>query len=632
MQFQDVLNYLEIMVGIELKPINDSNDNLVILNVDFEKRRYTVDKTSSTKKVTRTFSELKKVWDALNQKGFTNVDQALSGAGSSRHQPETIFANLPSVEHFKYEEKKHLYIKDVDTHPLGTLKELTRPEIKDVKRRIDKYRDFDISQFYHLHRKQTTQLKAKLEHVFIKYPGESDIDAIGEIIDSIQELETKLSEAIVNIDQTATSDSDDDSIVFGSSSEDEDEDDQGAVDFDSGNKAKGIVPTRITQVSPTVSLLFDRVLHNEIDLKPEYQRKDRIWPAKDRARLIESILLGLPLPAFYFAERANKDPNASIDFDWVVIDGLQRTTTLIDFMQGEFALKELKQLPQYETFKYKDLPRKEQRRIREYQIHGHLIQVSSDSEEMIREIFHRINTYGKNLSYQEIRSALYPGSASRYCKYFTSEDAFINGIPANVNPDRMLDIEFILRAISYLVLGYEKYVYKTNDDFLCQAMKVLNEHKYQVSKPINCSDDIYIDIDSRLRRALITITKIFGNGAYKKEENGKLNKVLFELLVSTFAMMSNEQVNKINALNNTDIIRDRLWAMIDEDEKTSIWESEIYTAQKRGFDYSISNSTGKRVTVLYRFRSLVNMLNEVANLNFSPKGLLENKNKEAGAL
>ncbi len=632
MQFQDVLNYLEKMVSMELKPINDSNDNLVILNVDFEKRRYTVDRTSSTKKANRTFSELKKVWDALEQKGFTNVDQALSGAGSSRHQPETIFANLPNVEHFKYDDKKHLYIKDVDTHPLGTLKELTRSEIINVKRRIDKYRDFDISQFYHLHRKQTTQLKEKLEQVFIKYPGESDIDSIGEIIDNIQELEAKLSEAIVNVDQTDTNNSDDDSIPFGLSSEDEDEDIQGSVDFDKVDKTKRIVPTRITQVSPTISLLFDRVLHNEIDLKPEYQRKDRIWPVKDRARLIESILLGLPLPAFYFAERANNDPNASIDFDWVVIDGLQRTTTLVDFMQGEFALKELKKLPQYEACKYKDLPRKEQRRIREYQIHGHLIQVSSDSEEMIREIFHRINTYGKNLSYQEIRSALYPGSASRYCKYLTNEDVFINGIPANVNPDRMLDIEFILRAISYLVLGYEKYIYKTNDDFLCHTMKVLNEHKYEVGKSIDYSDDIYIDIDHRLRQALITITKIFGSDAYKKEKNGKLNKVLFELLVSTFAMMSDEQINKICDLNNTTKIRDRLWEMIDKDKETSTWESDTYTKQDRGFDYSITNSTGKRVTVLYRFRSLVNMLNEIANLNFTPKGLLENKNKEAGDL
>lgn len=60
-------------------------------------------------------------------------------------------------------------------------------------------------------------------------------------------------------------------------------------------------------------------------------------------------MLGLPLPVFYFAERANKDAESEVDFDWVVIDGLQRTTTLVDFVQGKFALKDLNQLPSMTT-------------------------------------------------------------------------------------------------------------------------------------------------------------------------------------------------------------------------------------------------------------------------------------------
>lgn len=74
-------------------------------------------------------------------------------------------------------------------------------------------------------------------------------------------------------------------------------------------------------------------------------------------------MLGLPLPVFYFAERANKDAESEVDFDWVVIDGLQRTTTLVDFVQGKFALKDLNQLPKYDNCYFKDLPRKEQRKF-----------------------------------------------------------------------------------------------------------------------------------------------------------------------------------------------------------------------------------------------------------------------------
>ncbi|EGQ7740045.1 DUF262 domain-containing protein [Vibrio parahaemolyticus] len=632
MKFEDVLGYLEQMVGLKLQPINDSNEALVILEVDRENSRYTVDKTSSTRKRTRPFIELQKILSALNQKGFTSVDQALGGAGSSRHQPETIFANLPCVEHFKYEKKKHLYLRDTNTHELGSIKQLTTSESREIKRRIDRYRDFDVSQFYDLHREQTLQLKNKLDSIFTKYPGESDVDAVKDIVEKIQELEIRLSEAIVSIDQSEGQSSstsiDDDSIPFGGDQIDDNDDsndEQGTVDPDVAI-VKGLIPTRITQVSPTVSLLYDRVLHNEIDLTPEYQRKDRIWPLKDRARLIESILLGLPLPVFYFAERANKDAESEVDFDWVVIDGLQRTTTLVDFVQGRFALKDLNQLPKYNTFYFKDLPRKEQRKIREYQIHGHLIQVSNDSEEMIRELFHRINTYGKNLSYQEIRSALYPGSTSRFCKYFSAENIFLDSIPAKVSDERMLDVEYVLRAISYIVLGYENYFYKTNDDFLCHTMKVLNDFNYDKDKGLSASDEIFQVIDYKLRESLKTISLIFEDDAFKKEPKGKLNKVLFELLVSMFGMMSEEQRELMINSENSERFKASLWEAILKDANTSEWESDTYAVQDRGFDYSITNSTGKRVTVLYRFRSLVNLLNQVPGMNFTPKGMLENKN------
>lgn len=636
MKFSDVIKYLEQMVNIELQPINSSNETLVILEVDHENSRYTVDKTSTTKKRTRTFTELQKILSELVQKGYVSVDQALNGSGSSRHQPETIFANLPFIEHFKYDKKKHLYLRERDTHDLGTLKELSPSESRIVKKKIDKYRDFDISQFYFLHRDQTLILKDKLESIFTKYPGESDVDSVREALESIQELEIKLSEAIVNIDLAEVNNSpntDDDSIPFGADANAnalEEDDGQGDIDTDLAIEVKGIVPTRITQISPTVSLLYDRVQHDEIDLTPEYQRKDRIWPLKDRARLIESILLGLPLPVFYFAERMNKDPNAEVDFDWVVIDGLQRTTTLVDFMKGDFSLKELTQLPKYNSFKFKDLPRKEQRKIREYQIQGHLIQVSSDSEEMIRELFHRINTYGKNLSYQEIRSALYPGSASRYCKYFVSEDVFLNGIPSNISGDRMMDVEYILRAISFLLLGYQNYSYKTNDDFLCQAMKTLNKYNYNVDKGVEESDKIFKEIDLRLRSALDSLITIFGKNAYKKDEGGKVNKVLFELLVATFAAMSDKQREILCLPEHSEFFRSRLWQAIDEDDDTlSNWESETYREQNRGFDYAISNSTGKRVTVKYRFDALEQILNEIKGLNFKFSCLIGSDN--AGA-
>jgi len=635
MQFQDILDYLEQMVGLELQPINDSNDTLIILDVDFEKNRYTLDKTSSTKKRTRSFSELQKVWDVLQQKGFSSVEQALNGAGSSRHQPETIFANLPCVEHFKYDDKKHLYLRDTDTHKLGTLKNLTSSDAKEIKKRIDRYRDFDISQFYSIHNHQLTILKDCLSNVFTKYPGEADVVSIKNTLQELEELEVKLSEVIVNIDNTPPN------SLSSTDNEDEDEgDDNSELNFTTGlNKKdhssveassiipKGLQSTRISQVTPTVSLIYDRVGYKEIDLQPEFQRGDRIWPEKDKARLIESVLLRLPLPVFYFAERPNDDIDADLDFDWIVIDGLQRITALVEFMKGKYKLKSLKLLSQYDNCYFNDLPRKEQRKIREYQIYGHLIQISEDSDEMIRELFHRINTYGKNLSPQEIRSALYPGSANRYFRFFVEENTFIDAIPAKINSNRMLDIEYALRAVAYMILGYENYYYDTTDAFLSHAMQVLNKHSYKNENEFLHIDPIYKEIDSRLKSAFNCITEIFGDSAYKKETGGKVNKTLFESLSSIFALMSDEQRKLISSKSIALEFKSRLLKMIDMDEKTSTWESNNDVWSTRGFDYAVSNSTSKKITILYRFRSIVKLINDVSGMSFQPLPLLENENK-----
>ncbi|MEZ8148221.1 DUF262 domain-containing protein [Enterovibrio norvegicus] len=634
MLFEEVLEYLEELVNKPLQPINESGEMLVILNVDYEKKRYTVDSSESgaAKKRTRSFSELNKIWNALSQKGYASVDQALGGAGSSRHQPETIFANFPFIEHFKYDKKKHIYLRDKYTHDLGTLKELSPSEIREIRKRIDRYRDFDISQFYSAHSSQLSILKQHLDYVFTKYPGESDIGAIKEAIAELGELESKLSEAVVTVDEFPM-------VSLGGTleetPEDSNEDDEGndSEEQESSDSShlksaiKGLQSTRISQVTPTVSLVYDRVNYKEIDLQPEFQRGDRIWPTKDKARLIESVLLRLPLPVFYFAERPNDDVDADLDFDWIVIDGLQRITAFVEFMGGEFNLTGLKQLPQYNGLTFSKLPRKEQRKIREYQIYGHLIQISEDSDEMIRELFHRINTYGKNLSYQEIRSALYPGSSNRFFKKFADDSDFIDAIPAKINSNRMLDLEYVLRAAAYTVLGYEKYSYDTTDAFLSHAMQVLNKHSYNSEKTIDNSAAIYQQLDYRFRAAFETITQIFGESAYKKEEDGKVNKIIFELLVSIFALMTDEQRYLIAQEKYAVEFKRKLFKAIEDDQHTSTWISETYSEQNRGFDYSISNSTSKKVTILYRFTSVIRLVNDVTMMDYKFIPLLEGENK-----
>ena len=76
-----------------------------------------------------------------------------------------------------------------------------------------------------------------------------------------------------------------------------------------------------------ISLLMDRVRNKEIDLTPGFQRKGGIWSAKAKSQLIESLLIRIPLPAFYM--------DGSDESKWLVVDGLQRLSTLKGFVMDK---------------------------------------------------------------------------------------------------------------------------------------------------------------------------------------------------------------------------------------------------------------------------------------------------------
>ena len=638
--FEDILNYLDLLVGRELHPINPSTESITITTVDRDKKRYYLTTEKTSKETSRLFKELQIIWEELTTKGFVNVDQALSGSGTSRHQPETLLANIPNIEHFKYARKKHLYLRDNNTHTPGTLKELSHSEAKNIKKKIESFNNFEISSFHNEHSKLLIDLKSNLSSVFKKYPGESDVDNINQILSNLDELDIKLPEAVVNIDINK----DDISLAEEDEDEDEDEDtnkpnteivsDEHNTTDDYYDSSNGLKKSRISQVNPTISLLYDRVNFGEIELQPEFQRKDRIWTDENKSRLIESLLLGLPLPVFYFAERR--------DEDWIIIDGLQRLTTLVDFMAGDFPLEKLERLDKHNNKFFSNLDRKDQRAIREYQIQGHLIQISNDRDDMVRELFQRINTYGKKLSPQEIRSALYPGSATRFLRYLAEGDVFLNSTDRKIPSGRMQDMEFLLHATSFIVQGYSKYKYQKMDSFLCKTLSILNEYEFNldgkicINAPlpsINASSNkIFILLKSKIEVSLELASIIFEDRPYRKKLTEKINKSLFEVIISVFSIMSTENIEFIKTPHIANKIRNNFYEMITKDsQEYAEWISPSFEAQNRGFDYSISNSTGKKVTIDYRFNSIISMLNSLLKSNsmntIEFKGILEDINK-----
>lgn len=121
MNFNDILAIWAKLQGKVLPSIRKGAE-IQIIEVDYQNLRIVV--ASHRGRKSRPFAELDRVWKALSQQRTVHVDSVLSGSGSSRNQPETLFANLPVVEWMRFDRRKHLLLRDEATHANGTLREV----------------------------------------------------------------------------------------------------------------------------------------------------------------------------------------------------------------------------------------------------------------------------------------------------------------------------------------------------------------------------------------------------------------------------------------------------------------------------------------------------------------------------
>ena len=200
-------------------------------------------------------------------------------------------------------------------------------------------------------------------------------------------------------------------------------------------------PTLINILTKQMSLdtLIKRIREGEIDLSPAFQRAE-VWTPTARSRLIESVLIRIPLPAFYV--------DATDEEHWLVVDGLQRLSTLKDFVNNEMKLRDLEFLTQFQGFRYADLPRNYQRRIEESQVTVNQIEKGTPPEVKFN-IFKRINTGGLPLSSQEIRHALNQGPVTAYLKALADSEEFQLATEGGVSDQRMAARECVLRFLAF---------------------------------------------------------------------------------------------------------------------------------------------------------------------------------------
>ncbi len=330
----------------------------------------------------------------------------------------------------------------------------------------------------------------------------------------------------------------------------------------------------------TIDLVLKRIRFAEINLAPDFQRYADIWNHTAKSRLIESILIRIPLPAFYM-DATNEDK-------WLVIDGLQRLTTLKQFVIDKtLRLNNLEFLINLNGKNYDELPRNYQRRIDETVLTVYLIEKGTPPAVKFN-IFRRINTGGQPLSPQELRHALNPGQATKFLDKLAKSEEFKKATNiTKERPKRMDDHEFVLGFIAFLLTPYTNYPIKEGRDyFLNEAMGKINSMK---AEELN-------KIEKKFINCMNAADSIFGKYAFRKiiKNNSKrqpLNKSLFEAWSVTLSKLNNEEIELLKQRNKEVI--DKFIDYIDQDDE---------------FVKSISQAAEK---VIYRFGTIEKIIQEV---------------------
>lgn len=209
------------------------------------------------------------------------------------------------------------------------------------------------------------------------------------------------------------------------------------------------LPLNIAQKPITIDKLLKRIEHDELMLDTEFQRRPGLWGHDVKSRLIESMVVRLPIPAFYF--------DGSNDDEWLVIDGLQRLSAVREFVKEEYRLSGMLFLPDLEGKTFSQLARVHQRNIEEYEVFAYILQKGTPKSVAYR-IFKNINTSALTLVPQEIRHALNPGVPARFLKEVAESNWFRAAVPLyDRKRDRMEDRETVLRFLAFQLRSFRDY-------------------------------------------------------------------------------------------------------------------------------------------------------------------------------
>lgn len=490
---------------------------------------------------------------------------------------------------------------DLMNPTLQALKQLGgQGSVKDIDKKVAEIVNLSDTDIQEIHRKNRTKLSYRLawsrnylkrfgllenvvRGIWTLTPLGIDTDYVDK--EEVRRVVNGLEEAPGYLEEEEETVDDDETILIEGEEEDDDTETVEHEDIISPFAPKDI---KIVVEPKTIDHLVARLRYDEIDMNTEFQRKGNLWKPEVQSRLIESILLRLPLPPFYF--------DATDDNKWLVVDGLQRLWSIHNFIinsekkKTPLELSGLEILTDYsgKNITFDKLNRTMQRRILETPITTYLIQPGTPKE-VKYNVFRRINTGGLGLNSMEIRNALNQGKPSDFLRDL-SEDSDIKSI-LRVPDKRMEDRELLLRAYAFINEEYFSYQ-KPLSTFLDKAMESLS---------VKTRNELDV-IATGITDAIFFQVELFGKHIFSRSILGspnrvKLNSALFEVWVSQVYKLSEQQKRVL--LKNADKLKEEYKKLLSKDD----------------FIKSVATSTSGKGAVRTRFEGIIKIIKKYSNDN-----------------
>ena len=299
----------------------------------------------------------------------------------------------------------------------------------------------------------------------------------------------------------------------------------------------------IRNESRTVVDVLRRIKQHRYVLNPEFQR-DFIWTDLKQSKLIESVLMRIPLPVFYLAEDS--------EGKMIVVDGLQRLSTFNRFVDGELQLR-LKDQAELDGKRFTDLSPNLQNRIEDCNLTLYIID-SKVPERARLDIFERVNS-GMPLTRQQMRNSLYSGPGTRFLKEEAATPLFLKATGGSLRTTSMRDREFVNRFCAFQLLPLNGYRGEM-DDFLADTLKYMNQ----------MGDADLSRLSTEFQNGLNNNLIVFGEHAFRKHLEGQtrrsvINASLWDVMSTGPSRFSTNFVK-----SRADDLRDALHVLMENDD------------------------------------------------------------------